>query len=71
MKKVKDLDGTVMRGAYKTDTGSIVIKDDAALRIYHTKKNAASRTLSELDEVKAQLQQLQLIVNKIQKDNNG
>jgi len=71
MKKVKDLDGTIMRGAYKTPTGSIVIKDDAALKIYQTKKNAATRTLTELDEVRAQLQQLQLIVNKIQKDNNG
>lgn len=71
MKKVKDLDGSVLRGAFKTPTGSIVINDAAALKIYQTKKMAATRTLTELDEVREQLQQLQLLVSKIQKDKNG
>lgn len=71
MKKIKDLDGTVIRGAYKTESGSIVINDAAALKIYQTKKNAATKTLSDLEEVRAHLKYLQDTINKIQKDKNG
>jgi hypothetical protein len=67
MKKVRDLDGSIVRGAFKTETGAIVIKDDAALKIYQTRKGAANNARSELDAVRAQVAELQKLINQMQK----
>lgn len=67
MKKVKDLDGSTLQGAFKTDTGAIVFTDKRAFEGYTIKKDAALRATTEVDELKKQIAELSKIVQMLSK----
>lgn len=71
MKRVKDANGSIIRGALKTNTGAIIFNDPAAQKVYETKKNAATKTLTEIEELREQIKFLQSLLIESKKDNNG
>lgn len=67
MRKVKDIDGTTVRGAFKQENGAIVFNDPVSLRQYQMRKDAATRQLSEVEELRKMVRELAATVQVLQK----
>lgn len=69
MKKVIDIDGQIVRGAVKTETGSINFDDKNKFKAYLAQKENALNRKTEVDELRQQINVLMELLK--QKDKNG
>jgi hypothetical protein len=67
MKKVKDVDGSEMRGLYKTASGAIIVDDPHKFKIYQKRKEIALRENQEIEYLKSQIKELHFMLEQLRK----
>lgn len=65
MIKVKDINGNIIRGVYRTPLGSLVVKDDVMLEKHiHTVKSRIDSD-NKIKSLEADINELKLIISKL------
>lgn len=70
MIRVKDEQGKIIEGLYKTSVGSLVVKPEAEYKKYRQQQEVINRLTSKIDDVSSTVEQLKELIMTLTQDKN-